>query len=194
MPPLPKLLLLKLQQRLLLKPKRKEGYVHLGFVLGAHGIRGEIRIRSLTLNPLDIASYGALVDETGAPFLLTSTRGGKKADLIAKVDGVTDRNAAETLQGKNLFVSKEALPELKEDDNAYYSELVGFSLETESGENLGQIKDVFDNNAHGVLDVMSPDGDLFCIPLVEDIFLGIERDEKIAIVADSAKEFLDLSR
>lgn len=168
--------------------------MHLGFVLGAHGIRGEIRIRSLTLNPLDIASYGALVDETGAPFLLSSVRGNKKADVIAKVDGVADRNMAETLRGKNLYVSEDALPDLKEDDNAYYAELIGFSVETESGVNLGQIKDIFDNNAHGVLDVVSPDGDLFCIPLVEEMFLGVERDEKVAIVSDSAKEFLDLAR
>lgn len=178
----------------LLKPKRKAGHVHLGFVLGAHGIRGEVRIRSLTLNPLDIASYGALVDETGAPFLLSSVRGNKKADVIAKIDGVTDRNAAEAVRGTNLFVPENAFPELKDEDNAYYSELVGFRLESESGDALGVVKDVFDNGAHGVLDVLAPDDVVYCIPLVEGVFLGIEREQNIAVVADSAKEFWELSK
>src|SRR3990167_8166142 len=78
--------------------------VCVGAIAAAHGIKGEVKIKTFTAEPLNIAAYGPVTDETGArSFQLSHVRapGGAAGDsvVIARLDGVTDRNAAEALRG-----------------------------------------------------------------------------------------------
>jgi 16S rRNA processing protein RimM len=78
----------------------------MGVITGAHGIKGEVRVKSFTAEPEAIAAYGALEDERGGRRLALTLTGTVRGMLIARVEGVSDRNAAERLKGTRLYLSR----------------------------------------------------------------------------------------
>ena len=91
--------------------------------------------------------------------------GEAKGLLIAKLSNVVDRNQAEALKGVQLFVPRDALPDLEEDE-FLYSDLVGLDVFDESGAHKGRIRGVADFGAGEVLDIVSPSGN-FMIPFTK---------------------------
>ena len=106
--------------------------VLLGICGGAHGIRGEVRVRSFTAEPEEIGAYGPLRDANGRVFTVQSARQQKNV-VVVRFREVADRNAAERLNGVELFVPREALPEEGEDE-FYLSDLVGLVARLTTGE------------------------------------------------------------
>ena len=93
--------------------------VLLGTILAAHGIRGDVLIKTFTGDPMDIGSYGELTDGAGGrPISIRPRRLNAKGGLIAAVQGVTDRNGAEALKGAELWVSREQLPEPDDEEES----------------------------------------------------------------------------
>src|SRR6185312_11636048 len=79
----------------------------------AHGLDGEVRLKSFTADPAAIADYGPLAIEDGRRVVLKAVRpaGGASPDmLLARIEGVTTRGAAEALNGVRLFVERDRLP------------------------------------------------------------------------------------
>ena len=84
--------------------------VLVGVIVGAHGIKGEVKLKSFTSEPLSIGRYGPLQSSSGQKYEITRLKAAKD-DFIASLKNVNDRNEAETLKGVELFVSREKLPE-----------------------------------------------------------------------------------
>ena len=84
--------------------------VLVGLITGAHGIKGEVKLRSFTAEPKAIATYSPLQTAAGNAITVAKLRP-QKDGFIASLKGVTDRNAAEALRGTGLFVPRERLPE-----------------------------------------------------------------------------------
>mgnify|MGYP002651531873 CR=1 FL=1 len=82
----------------------------LGAIAGAHGVRGEVRVKTFTEDPGAIGDYGPVHTEDGRVFSLRVTKP-VKGGMAAKLDGVTDRDQAEALKGTRLYVSRDALGE-----------------------------------------------------------------------------------
>ena len=108
-----------------------------GKIVAPQGIRGEVRVQTFTANPSDfkeLAVFGENIDAGRfhfvRPVLNTNV-------IIARIDGVNDRNTAETLRGTQIFINRAELPELK-DGEYYQSDLIGFSV-MKGGQNLGKI-------------------------------------------------------
>src|SRR5262249_5128518 len=80
-----------------------------GTIAGAHGLGGQVRIRSFTEDPAGVASYGPLTDEAGSRRFELAVTGATKDGVIARIDGIADRTAAEALRGLRLYVSRSAL-------------------------------------------------------------------------------------
>ena len=107
----------------------------------AHGLRGEVRVKSFTAEPAAIASYGPLTDEDGRMFLFTAVRpaGGSPDLLIACIDGVATREAAEALNRTRLYATRDQLPPPGEEDEFLAADLVGLEARNLEGEALGKI-------------------------------------------------------
>jgi 16S rRNA processing protein RimM len=119
----------------------------------AHGIRGEVKLWSFTADPMAVASYGALESEDGARrFEIASLRPGKNF-LVARIAGVADRNAAEALCNIDLFVPRERLPQIEEDDTFYHVDLVGLSIVNEKGAALGTLTAIHNFGAGDLLEI-----------------------------------------
>jgi 16S rRNA processing protein RimM len=111
----------------------------------AHGLKGEVRLKSHTGDPQAIADYRPLIASDGRSISLKHVRpapGGAPDLLIAIVDGVTTREASEALNRVQLYVARDKLSPPDEDDEFLLADLIGLSVENEAGEVIGTVVDV----------------------------------------------------
>ncbi|MDI3307029.1 MAG: ribosome maturation factor RimM [Acetobacteraceae bacterium] len=132
-----------------------------------HGVRGLVKLRSFTADPAAIASYGPLTDESGSRrFVLTLLSEG-----LARIEGVTDRDAAQRLTGTRLYIQREQLPE-PEADEFYFADLIGLRAEDQAGRPLGSVRAVEEHGAGAFLVLDGPPERLIpftraCVPVVD---------------------------
>jgi 16S rRNA processing protein RimM len=107
----------------------------------AHGLKGEVRVKSFTAEPAAIASYGPLRSEDGRVFLLQALRpAGSAPDmLVVRVEGVASREAAEALNRTRLYAARDQLPPPENEDEFLAADLVGLTVEDTHGKTLGRI-------------------------------------------------------
>jgi 16S rRNA processing protein RimM len=91
-----------------------------GVIIGVHGVRGDVKLKSFTDDPRAIASYGPLISAAGETFEITRLKL-QVEDFICTLKNVTDRNKAETLKGTELFITRTQLPQ----DELYLHDLIG---------------------------------------------------------------------
>lgn len=140
--------------------------VCIGAIVGAHGIRGAVRVKSFTADPLDVAAYGPAEDEAGKRRFKLKVMGEVKDHVLASIEGVTDRNAAEALKGTGLYVSRNLLPPTEEDE-FLYSDLVGLKAVGTDGSVIGTVKGVANFGAGDLLDVARPGQGSLLVPFTK---------------------------
>ena len=124
---------------------------------GAHGIRGEVRLMSFTAEPDAITRYGPLESEDSArAFEIASLRRGS-GHFIARLKGVTDRNAAEALRNIRLYVPRGRL-DAPEPDEFYHADLIGLEVFDIEGRPLGKIVAVPNFGAGDLIEIAPPSG------------------------------------
>ncbi len=142
---------------------RRDTLIVMGVITAAHGIRGEVKLKSFTEVPEDIAAYGPLLVGDGPRTLEILSLKPAKGQFIARLKGVADRNAAEALKGVKLKVPRSRLPETEEDEY-YHEDLVGLTVEDVSGEAVGRICAVQNFGAGDLLEIRPPEGRSFYVP------------------------------
>jgi len=146
----------------------------MGAILGAHGIKGEVKVKSFAARPSDIAGYGALTDageKRRLELSIVGTSDATRGILIARIAGIADRNAAEALKGTELYVARDRLPKLTDTDEFYFADLVGLQAVDADGKVFGRVVSV-DNYGAGDLLLVGPDGqvdadDSFVVPFTK---------------------------
>ena len=130
--------------------------VLLATILGAHGLKGEVRVKTFTETPDSLGAYGPLHAKDGRAFTLESLKPGKEGEAVAAFAEVRDRDAAEALKGTELFVSRAAFPEAAGGE-FYHADLVGLDAEDKEGRRIGKVQAVQNYGAGDVL-VIAGDG------------------------------------
>jgi 16S rRNA processing protein RimM len=128
--------------------------VILGVVGAAHGVKGEVRVKSSTAEPQAIGGYGPVTLPDGRMLKIKSVRPGGEV-VIVKFEGVNDRNAAEALKFQTLAVPRDRLPPA-DDDDFYHADLIGLRCETADGAVIGHVTAVHDFGAGDILDIKIP--------------------------------------
>jgi 16S rRNA processing protein RimM len=129
----------------------------------ANGVRGEVRLWTFTEDPLAVASYGPLETSDGARQFKIKRIRAAKTHLVATLDGVFTREAAEQLNGIELFVAREKLP-APSDGEFYHADLIGLAAETTQGETLGRIVAVHNFGAGDLIEIAPPAGPTVMLP------------------------------
>lgn len=137
--------------------KKLERPVQMAVIGAAHGIRGEVRVKSFTGDPLALGDYGPLYAEDGRRFDIAATRPSGEV-VVVRFKQVADRNAAETLTGLALFIDRSALPADLEDEEFYHADLIGLAVRDAAGEAIGKVHAFHDYGAGDILELRLADG------------------------------------
>lgn len=152
----------------------EDGRVRLGHIAGPHGVRGDVLIKSYTDVPQDIASYGPLHTQHGTTLKIIKCRSSSKG-VVAFLEGVTSRSAAEALKGTELSVDRDQLPEPVDDDEWYVTDLVGLDVRDEVGAVIGTVVTVHDFGAGELIELRLPDRpQTLLAPFTKDIVPDVQ--------------------
>ena len=149
--------------------------VALAAVAGAHGVRGELRLKLFADSVESLARHPRLFVGGRELALRDIKDGGKTA--IARFEGISDRPAAEALRGELVEIGRDALPPLAEGEY-YHADLIGLPCVDEAGEPLGAVAAVENFGAGDLIEVERPDGKRSLIPFREPI-ARLERERII---------------
>jgi len=145
-------------------PDREGNRLLMGRIGAAHGIKGEVRIQSFTDDPMALAGYGEL--STNRPGLTVTIEAARTTTnvLIARLKGITDRTAAEKLNGVELYVDRAKLPEIADEDDFYLADLIGLDARLADGTSLGRVLAVPNYGAGDILEIGGPGLETRLIP------------------------------
>lgn len=145
-----------------------------------HGVRGEVRVKSFAADPVALGDYGKLFDAQGRKFEIKAARPSKTV-LVVKFAGVNSREAAEALNGVELFVDRSALPE-PEEDEFYYSDLIGMTVTDAAGEPIGALRAIEDYGSGDVLEITLAKGGSELVMFTRDNVPEIDMDARTITV------------
>ena len=141
--------------------------VLMGAILGAHGIKGEVKVKSFAAKPAAIADYGPLTDarhKRSFDLAVVGTADAAKGIVVGRIAGIADRNAAEALKGVELFIARERLPAPADPEEYYLADLIGLAAFDPKDGKLGEIVSVDNYGAGDLLLVVPESGEGFVVP------------------------------
>jgi 16S rRNA processing protein RimM len=143
------------------------GRVCVAQIGGAHGIRGEVKLKSFTADPMAVKDYGPLTSEDGSASFEIEALRPARGHLVARFRGVSDRDAAERLVHLRLFVPRERLPPPAADE-FYHVDLIGLAAVTADGTEIGTVAAVHDFGAGDILELQPrAGGPTIMVPFTE---------------------------
>ena len=143
-----------------------DGRITLAAVVGAHGVKGEVRLKLFSDSAESLARHEILFVGGAERRLLAVRDGGKAA--VARFEGVGDRNSAEALRGSLVEVDRSALPPL-EDGEYYHADLLGLPCVSAAGDPLGVVFAVENFGAGDIIEIEKPDGRKAMVPFRDGI-------------------------
>ena len=153
----------------------------IGAVAGAHGVRGQFKVKPFTKAPRDIASYGPVLAGDWQLTLVVKSVASNGMVIVAAAE-ITDRDAALALRGTELTVARGSLP-AAEGDEVYHADLIGLAAETPDGALLGRLVALHDFGAGEIAEVKPEKGPSVMLPFGPDYVLQIDLEGGRVVIA-----------
>ena len=112
--------------------------IQMAIIGAAHGVRGEVRVKTFTGDPMALGDYGPLRDADGRAYTVAALRPAKNV-LVVRFRELASREAAEAATGTALYIDRSALPDDLDDDEFYHADLIGLAVRDETGAEIGRI-------------------------------------------------------
>ncbi len=160
-----------------------ERQILLGRIIGPHGLKGEVKIKSFTTDPLDIASYGPLATGDGRLFRLTNVRLAGDV-VIAGIKGVADRTLAEALKGLELKIDRDDMPETN-DGEFYEADLVGLAVFDEGGDKVGEALGFQNFGAGELLEIKRTTGRTGYVPFADSMVPEVDVEKGRIVLSET---------
>ena len=133
-----------------------------------HGVRGAVKLWTFTEDPFAVQAYGPLVTKDGARSFEVATAREAKGHLVATLKGIATREEAERLNGIELYVAREKLPET--DDNEYYhADLIGLAAVSPAQEPIGRVVAIHNFGAGDIIEIAPPSGPTLLLPFTNAV-------------------------
>ncbi|HEY5048540.1 MAG TPA: ribosome maturation factor RimM [Rhizomicrobium sp.] len=145
----------------------------LAVVIGAQGLRGEVRVKTFAQTPDRLRAYGPLHANDGRIFEIASMRPLKSDIAVVHFEGVQTREAAESLRGVELHVSRDVLP-APEENEFYHADLIGLRAEDVQGRLIGEVRAIHNFGAGDVIEIARADGGNLFLPFTRDTVPAVE--------------------
>ncbi|MGY3584299.1 16S rRNA processing protein RimM [Bradyrhizobium sp. USDA 4341] len=134
----------------------------------AHGVRGAVRLWTFTEDPLAVKDYGPLMTKDGTrQFEVTHAREAKD-HLVVTLKGVASRDDAERLNGLELYVPRDRLPET-DDGEYYHTDLIGLAAVTTTEQPLGKVIAIHNFGAGDIIEIAPPQGATMLLPFTNAV-------------------------
>ncbi|WP_048644780.1 ribosome maturation factor RimM [Nitratireductor soli] len=172
------------------KPTRNDTLIQLAVIGAAQGLHGEVRVKAFTSDPMALGDYGPLKARDGRVFTVRRLRPVKNV-VVARFAEVTDRNAAEALNGTALFVDRAALPAELDEEEYYHADLIGLAAVDETGASLGTIGALHNFGAGDILEITLVDGGSALVPFTRAAVTSVDLAAKLARFDRAAAGLLD---
>jgi len=134
----------------------------------AHGVRGAVKLWTFTEDPLAVKHYGPLSTKDGArQFEVTHVREAKD-HLVATLKGVASREDAERLNGIELYIARDKLPETDEDEY-YHADLIGLAAVNAANEAIGRVIAIHNFGAGDIIEIAPASGPTLLLPFTNAV-------------------------
>jgi 16S rRNA processing protein RimM len=161
----------------------------LGEISGAHGVRGEVRVRLSVDSPDPLFALRSAWIGTGPKdpearrYEVLDCSLARTGEVRLQLAGITDRDDVGGVMGRLVMAPSSVLPELP-DGEYYWYELIGFRVESEAGEVFGTVREIWETGAHDVLLVEDEDGVRRLIPTAAEFMTDVDPGEGRIVVRD----------
>lgn len=132
--------------------KQKSDLIVVGAIIGAHGVRGDVRVKSFTADPAAVFDYAPFLDEDGKPLIDPVRARPAKDHFIVTPNTPRQKEAWDGLKSTKLYVPRARLPETEEDE-FYIDDLVGLDVFAGGDEKIGQVKAVLNHGAGDLIEI-----------------------------------------
>ena len=133
----------------------------------AHGVRGAVKLWTFTEDPMAVKHYGPLMTRDGArQFEVTHVREAKD-HLVATLKGIATREDAERLNGIELYIAREKLPDTDEDE--YYADLIGLAAVNAADQPLGRVIAIHNFGGGDIIEIASAQGPTMLLPFTNAV-------------------------
>lgn len=149
--------------------------IRIGQITGAVGLKGEIKVYDFGEDPARYKKFSRIYID-GRSYSLLNARIQKNL-VVLHLDGISDRNDAEKLRGKDIYIDESQLPRLPE-GTYYIRDLIGFDVVSEEEEHIGTLKNILKNTAQPLYVVETDDEKQVYIPGVDEYILKTDLKEK----------------
>jgi 16S rRNA processing protein RimM len=150
-------------------------YCCIGVIVAAHGIKGWVKVKSFTEDPASLFSYGTLWNDQQQAIDL-QPKGSAGGALLAALDGVEDRTAAELLKGTKLYIPRDTLPS-PEEGEFYIDDLLGLKVRISDGREVGQVAHIANYGAGDVIEIKFNNGTEEMFSFTDENFPEVRVDE-----------------
>lgn len=154
--------------------------IALGKIVGAHGVKGLVKILPFGEDPMLMETLGPVFSgESGDDTLsITMKNSAGNKVWLAEVDGVSDRNAAEVLRGRILYIDAEKLPKIAEENSYYHKDLIGLTVVDENEREIGTVIGVDNFGAGDLFEIRPRQGKSFYLPFKTDFVTRVDLENK----------------
>lgn len=168
----------------------KDDFQQIGYVGRTHGVQGEVSCK------LSVDITSAIAEDEGRFFLMLEeqellipyrvvSQRSKAGDIdLIRFAGIEDKDAAERLTGRAIWLSRSYLDEAELSEDPYdYSRYEGFGVYNDADEAyIGRVTEVDDSTLNTLLYIERPDGEELILPIAEDLFVGYNDEERLLML------------
>jgi len=147
----------------------------------AHGVRGAVKLWTFTEDPLAVMQYGPLATKDGARSFEVANAREAKDHLVATFKGVTTREDAERLNGVELYIAREKLPDT-DDGEYYHADLIGLAAVTAANEPLGRVTAIHNFGAGDIIEIAPPQGATMLLPFTNAVVPTVDLAQGLVVI------------
>ena len=163
-------------------------FILVGSIVGLHGLKGYLKVKSFLENPKDIFKFGEyFIDKLR--FSSISLKFNKKSVFICELEGINSLEEAKKFVNKDIFISRLSLPKTDKDE-IYLNDLISFNVELESGLYLGELVKFYDFGAGPIIGVKQ-DYTEKMLPFSDNFIINIDKDLKLITLSSSIKTLIN---
>ena len=161
----------------------------IGAIVGVHGIKGEVKVKSFTEPDTNVDKYGTVENKKADHKFELKVVGRSKELLRVKIKGVDDRTTAESLIGNGFYIQRDVLPELKDEDEFYEADLIGLEVR-QNGVVIGKVAGLYNFGAGEIIEIkLSSTGKLEMLPFTKAYVPDVNIKDGYITVASASMTF-----